>query len=386
MSERSLLYLSNGNIPSRWAHTVQIMKMSEALAQLVPRFELAIAESLRDRLAPRVDLWEWYGIEHPFPIARLPLWLWRRSPIFTRVNEPRFLWVAPRWAARERPSLVWTRSIPLAEACLGRGLPVLLERHSETPERWRPALRRCLPQPGMRGLVSLSERLREHFAVHGLAPEKFGAFPSGFASQQLTAERGDVRAARRALGLAPDEPIALYAGSLSAEKGLPALLAAAAALPRVRFVVLGGSAREAARWRTGASANVSLPGFVPNARLASWLAAADVGLFPNSARDPLAGSTSPLKVYEYVAARLPVVACAIPAVTSWLRDGETAFLCAPDDGAALAAAIERALRDPAAAAACAERARAENVRFSWRERTQQILARWAPELLAGARP
>ena len=43
-----LLYLSNGNVPSRWAHTVQILKMSEALASLVPGFELVIAESLRD--------------------------------------------------------------------------------------------------------------------------------------------------------------------------------------------------------------------------------------------------------------------------------------------------------------------------------------------------
>jgi hypothetical protein len=37
-----LLYVSNGNIPSRWAHTVQVMKMSEALVSLVPAFRLLI--------------------------------------------------------------------------------------------------------------------------------------------------------------------------------------------------------------------------------------------------------------------------------------------------------------------------------------------------------
>jgi len=33
-----LLYISNGNIPSRWAHTIQTMKMAEALAHRVPSF------------------------------------------------------------------------------------------------------------------------------------------------------------------------------------------------------------------------------------------------------------------------------------------------------------------------------------------------------------
>ncbi|HEU4431523.1 MAG TPA: glycosyltransferase family 4 protein [Myxococcota bacterium] len=377
-----LLYLSNGNIPSRWAHTVQTLKMSEALAELTPRFELVIGASLRDRLSPRVDLWRWYGIERPFPVTPLPLWLWRRSAVFTSVRERRFSWAAPRYAARARPALVWTRSYPIAAACLARGLSVIFERHSASPPKWERLIRTIGSAPSLRAFIANSEALRAAHVAAGIPDAKLAAFANGVAPALLAAQRGDTRAARRALGLPEHARVALYAGSLSAEKGLPTLLAAAAQLPDVRFLVLGGSDADVVRWKREAGANVELRGFVPNAQLASWFAAADVGLFPNSARDPLATSTSPLKVLEYVAAGLPVVATAIPAVTSWLRDRETAFLAPPDDPAAFAAAIARALREPQAAAACAARAREENVRFTWRDRAQQILARFAPELIA----
>jgi glycosyltransferase involved in cell wall biosynthesis len=382
MPEPRLLYLSNGNIPSRWAHTVQTLKTCEALAELVPAAELVIAESLRDRIAPRFDLWQWYGISRPFPVTRLPLWLWRRSPLFESVRERRFSWIAPRYAARARAALVWTRSYPIADACAARGIPLIFERHSPSPEMWAPRLRRLGAAPALRGFVTNAESLRAAHVEAGIPDAKLAAFANGVAPQLLAVQRGDAAAARRSLGLATGDRIALYAGSLSEEKGLATLLAAARALPNVRFEVLGGSEADVARWRERASGNVSLRGFVANAQLASWFAAADVGLFPNSARDPIASSTSPLKVLEYVAASLPVVASAIPAVTHWLRDGETAFLCAPDDGAALAAAILRALSDPATAAAGATRARAEAAPFTWRERTRRILVRFAPELLA----
>lgn len=359
------------------------MKTSEQLAQLVPRFELVIAESLRDRLAPRVDLWSWYGIAKPFPVMRLPLWLWRRSPLFESVREARFTFAAPRYAARVRPALVWTRSVPIADACLARGLPVLFERHAVTPPKWRAAVSRIAAAPSLRGFITLSDALCSALAAEGIPSAKLGAFPS--AASEPTA-RGDPRAARRALGLAESGAIALYVGRLSEDKGLPTLLAAAARLPQVRFVVLGGSDAEASHWRARAGANVELRGFVANAQVPTWLAAADVGLFTNSARDPLANATSPLKLAEYAAAGLPIVASAIPAVARTLRDGEDAFLFAPDDASSLAGAISRALADPGLAAEIARRASRAAGQYTWRERCVRILERFAPELLADPEP
>jgi glycosyltransferase involved in cell wall biosynthesis len=56
---------------------------------------------------------------------------------------------------------------------------------------------------------------------------------------------------------------------------------------------------------------------------------------------------SPLKVYEYIAAGLPIVASRIGQLGEILRHQETGLLCAPGDAAALAAALKR-LRDDVA--------------------------------------
>jgi hypothetical protein len=71
-----LLYVSNGNIPSRWAHTVQTMKMAEALARQVQSFALLIGTDAMGWLRRRPELFEWYGIADPFRVRRLPVW-WR---------------------------------------------------------------------------------------------------------------------------------------------------------------------------------------------------------------------------------------------------------------------------------------------------------------------
>jgi glycosyltransferase involved in cell wall biosynthesis len=158
------------------------------------------------------------------------------------------------------------------------------------------------------------------------------------------------------------------------------LLDAAARAPAVRFVVLGGSPAEVARWRALAGANVDFRGFVPNGALPAWFAAADVGVFPHSTADSLARSTSPLKLFDYAAAGLPVVASAIPALDGWVREGDNAFVCRPDDPGDLAAGVARALAQPDEAAARAARARAAIGSFTWRERALEILQRFAPEL------
>ncbi len=376
----SVLYVSNGNIPSRWAHTIQTMKMCESLAELVPRFRLLIAESLAERALRRVDLWHWYGIERPFAVERLPLWLWRRAPHFESVAERRFSVAAPWRAARLRPALVWTRSYAIADRCLARGLPVLFERHSPSGDSWRPLLARMGASPHLRGFVTNSEALVDAHRGAGIPAAKLAAVRNAAEPRLASASRADRGTAREALGLPKEGALALYAGSLSPGKGIATLVDAAALAPALRFVVLGGSAAEVAYWRARAGANVDFPGFVANRELATWFAAADVAVFPHSGADPLAHSTSPLKVLDYATARVPIVAAAIPAISGWLRDGDNAFLCRADDPADLALALSRALADPEEAAARAARARASIGSFTWRERAAQILERFAPEL------
>jgi glycosyltransferase involved in cell wall biosynthesis len=121
---------------------------------------------------------------------------------------------------------------------------------------------------------------------------------------------------------------------------------AAADVPGVRF--------------TGAMAHDRLPGA---------LAGAHIGVAPfepmRHAALQLGFYWSPLKVFEYMASGLPVVAPALPRLQRLVRDGEEGLLYDPDDPRGLDRAIV-ALADPALRARLGAAARARVVRdFSW---------------------
>jgi alpha-maltose-1-phosphate synthase len=75
---------------------------------------------------------------------------------------------------------------------------------------------------------------------------------------------------------------------------------------------------------------------------------------------------SPLKVYEYMAAALPIIASAVGQIPSILEHGRTGILVPPGEPAALAEALARLAQDPDLRERLGASARAEAVqRFSW---------------------
>jgi glycosyltransferase involved in cell wall biosynthesis len=128
-------------------------------------------------------------------------------------------------------------------------------------------------------------------------------------------------------------------------------------------------------------------GAVPYKDIPALLAQAHLGVAPfNTAPHPALRAAgffwSPLKIYEYMAAGLPVVTAAIPPLTSIIREGQEGAVFPEGDVAGLAAAIERVLSDPAAAFAMGQRARKRVVaEFSWQQHCRE-LERIASELVA----
>ncbi len=141
----------------------------------------------------------------------------------------------------------------------------------------------------------------------------------------------------------------MYAGHLYPWKGVDTLLQALALAPRAR----GAHRRRPPGWsRTcerlqalaatlGLESRVTFTGLVAARRRRRHLARADVLVLPNSATALSARYTSPLKLFEYLAAGRPIVASDLPALREVLRDGANAWLVPPDDAAALAGGDRR---------------------------------------------
>ena len=83
--------------------------------------------------------------------------------------------------------------------------------------------------------------------------------------------------------------------------------------------------------QAGLSDSVTLTGAVPPAEVANWLRQMDVGVAPYPEMERF--YFSPLKIYEYMAAALPVVASRVGGLDRVVREQKTGLLYPPSDAA-----------------------------------------------------
>ncbi|MBX4209214.1 glycosyltransferase [Candidatus Parcubacteria bacterium] len=182
--------------------------------------------------------------------------------------------------------------------------------------------------------------------------------------------------AREKLGLPHDKKIAVYTGHLYGWKGVDTLAKAADLLSSEFLVVfVGGTAADVSRFREkyGKFERVMIVGHKPHKEIPLWQKAADILILPNSAKENISAFyTSPMKLFEYMASRKPIVASDIPSIRE-IVDESSAFLVAPDDSAALAGGILLAANDKETAKARAEKARSLVEDHSWSKRARRIL-------------
>jgi glycosyltransferase involved in cell wall biosynthesis len=137
-------------------------------------------------------------------------------------------------------------------------------------------------------------------------------------------------------------PRIVFTGAIVATKlDFPLLIALARLRPQWSFALVGPVGAGDPRTDAGplqAEPNIHLLGHREYAELPAVLRGADAGIIPY-ARNELTESIFPMKVYEYLAAGLPVVATELPALEG-IGEIERAA-----DAGAMAAALDRALED-----------------------------------------
>ncbi len=172
-----------------------------------------------------------------------------------------------------------------------------------------------------------------------------------------------------------------YVGTLQFWKGLDTLLDALALAPALRLRIIGGGsdeeqARLAARIKTlGLQERVELSGRLPQHRLPGALASVACAVHPLPPEHSIAARfTSPLKLFEYMALGLPIVASDLPSVREALTDGTNARLFKPGQPKALAAALQELCSNTKLAARFGEQAGRDSRHYSYEARARRLLA------------
>lgn len=183
--------------------------------------------------------------------------------------------------------------------------------------------------------------------------------------------------ARKKLGLSVTAKIAVYTGHLYGWKGVDTLALAAQKLPEdFKVIFVGGTDKDVSAFKEkyAKENKISIVGFRPHEEMPLWQKAADVLVLPNTAKEKISAYyTSPMKLYEYMASRRPIVASDIPSIRE-IIDEKSAFLVNPDDPTALARAIENAVSVPQIGENLAEEAYKKVSSHTWDKRAQRIVS------------
>jgi len=382
-----ILYFADIRFPLERANGIQTMETCVALTARGHDVDLIVRP---DTHSPARDPFDYYGLD-PTPRLRI-----ERAPVSgpTAARRLGYLaFAAGRSAGAGRADIVLTRDLAVASLLVGlpRRLrpPVVYESHGYAPEvaAALPGLVSTAVAPNPRKLARLARR--EARVWH--AADGYVTITAALAAD-LTARHG----ARERVAVIPDgarippaadaqfdavdsEPLVAYAGHLYPWKGVDVLLEALALVPNARGLIVGGHAAEpdlgrlqALAQQLGISDRVTFTGMVDPARVPELLRRASVLALPNPASAISTRFTSPLKLFEYLAAGRAIVASDLPSIREILHDGVDGLLVAPGDANDLADALRRLLGDPALAAQLARAAFAAAPQYSWDRRAEKL--------------
>jgi glycosyltransferase involved in cell wall biosynthesis len=359
-----LLYVFPEPLPLDRARGIQTVHTVAALAAQGIDLTLAHVPSAGDPFAA-------YSVTRPGNVTLLPVSRSLPWPL-QRVHSNGFF--AARLLKRIDPTetgAVVARHLKVSEFLLRRipGLRLVYEAHEvfadTAPPRRREetAARERAVVTGASALVTNSKataaRLRALYEIAGPVE----VIPNGVEYPESIPAKDWTHARERIV----------YAGSFFGWKGVDDLVDAARTLPGFRMRLIGGSEERIAelRARAGAAgAELDFPGHIPHGSVASELARACIAVLPNRA-DPDSAFTSPIKLFEYMAAGCAVVASDLPSLREVL-DRDDVVWTAPGDPAALASAIRNLAEDPERARRLAAHLREKARGYTWAARGERL--------------
>jgi glycosyltransferase involved in cell wall biosynthesis len=393
---RKVIYLANVRLPTEKAHGYQICKMCEAFA--LNGAEVVLLHPYRHQADPRLvgrTVFDYYGIKPIFQVQTLKnldvVVLNRFIP--DRIFTPIFFAHALIWgyyaasvARQYRTDLYYTRDTTIAYWLVRMGLPTVYEAHVVPNRVQKWLLRRIARSPALRFVVALAFVIKDWFLRAGFSAEKVIVLPHGV-DLNLFEDLPNKDDCRRRFGLDLSRPTIGYIGrfrALGMEKGIPELVKAMRHLTPVDgnepLLLCVGGPIEVVPTYLDLARRIGIPEHwlkfvdrVPNTEVPWWIRSCDLVILPLTADFMVHAGAMPLKLFEYMAAGVPILATDLPSIREVLRHGENAWLVPPSNPKALAEGIRHLLENPDLAERLAQQARKDVRQYTWKRRAAVIL-------------
>ncbi|WP_200385793.1 glycosyltransferase family 4 protein [Rhodocyclus tenuis] len=375
-------YIAPSTLPSRSANSVHVVWQCNGLAQRGADVTLYAKRAMPDAQQLPQAVETTYGVGST---------AFRFETVYsasTLGDNLRIARHAVRCIRRSEPGdAILSRNLyaSFALAVLYR-MPLLFETHQleSGPRKW---MQRMIVRCPWVTTVLISGHLAVYLEQHlGTAPHRMlvlhDAAPE-WITPVPTAERRGRLCALVDVAQGPWKQVCGYFGHLYPGRGVEVVEAMAAARPDVLFLVYGGTEADLTRKRnSNPLSNLSFMGHVSHPMARQLMCLVDVLLMPyqQSVSIGVAGHDtarwmSPMKMFEYLGAGVPIISSDLPVLREVLRNGENCLLVPPADVGVWTAALTQLDDAPVLAARIGATAHMEYQRqHTWTRRAEQILA------------
>mgnify|MGYP001032603236 CR=1 FL=1 len=410
MTHLSIYYIARSRIPSERAEILTTLHTSDALAGKGCEVDIFLS-SLKVTFEPSLNEFNklgvsgYYGVRRKIPIHRVPVFqrhlklfpYSKRGLIGWRIADLSFdpiavLYVAIYMLSHGRPDALIIRGLPTTFTFLLFkhiiGVPIIYEAHHilnfQHDVNFRAKVREIFVLKNADGIIAVTENIKKLMVKMGIPQHKICIASTG-ASIEMFGVPMKKQAVRKQLMLPANCPIILYVGALYSYKGADILLRAFKKVREqvadAKLLIAGGLRKEEDASYIGKliddfklRESVILTGYVPFYKVPFYIGSADIAVFapPRTFYTEYCGES--LKVWQYMAARKPIIASRLKSLEESLTHEVNALLVAPSDVNELSNTMIRLIKDQALAEALADRAFNDfKANYSWEKRGERII-------------
>lgn len=376
----------DGNIPTKFAHSFNIMKMSQGFKDITGDVELVTLQTVKtifNKLKIR-SISEHYGVDSNLKIKFISVF--SRDSLKKAIGVRGFHKKAAAYIKSQNPDLVFCRSYLIALESVKLGLNTVIETHATNYDT-NIALNdifKISNKPNFKGLVTISNILKEEYVKRGVPESKVLVLEDGVDLSQFNISN-DKGYWRKKLNLPLNKKILLYSGGLYKEKGIESILKTHKLLSEKRddvvSIFIGGEDQQVREWLDYCLEhninNVLFLGFKPNSHLPRYMKAADILMMPYDTTVNYkvmdVNTTSPLKLFEYMGSNRPVVSSNIPVIKKIVKHNESAMLADENSVESQVDLVLKLLDNEILSEKIANNAYEVVKQYEWKERCKVII-------------
>lgn len=393
---KEIFFITKISMPGKRGVCFAIAQMCQAFAQNGHQVELILPNREIDQSLRNENFWDYFQIgKNVFGIKKLPVvtlpQLGSLEFIISHLRELVLGWSFSLmvffylWSARRSYVHLFTECkelLVLLRLLFWIYNPRVIYEVHILPQNFYERVLDWLGSPRADTVVATTRTIARHYRQAG---RSVIVLPNGINLEDFDYLTPKIEI-RQTLKVPLDRIIIGYGGRFvtdKMEKGIPELIKAFTVLKQkhknILLLCVGGPLKYVDKYRilaqkSGLNSNEAIfLDHVPPKTLYQYMRIFDVCVMPFPDNSHFAHIMSPLKLFEYMASKNPIVATDLPSVREILTNGETAILAKPGDSNDLARIITLLINDEKLRERLAQKAfRLVSKSHTWRKRQAKI--------------